>query len=306
MPNLKPALTSVSSLLAYRARILSALPAEHSFTPYMTLYLNNTVSPEEIALAKNTPYILGAKLYPAGSTTHSDEGASDLTTLYPLLSLMQEQNLVLQVHGEATHGDIFDREKLFLTESLLPIIRQFPKLRVILEHISTKAAVDFVTEAPDTVAATLTPHHLLYERNQLLAGGIRPHYYCLPILKRASDRQALQQAAVSANPKFFAGTDSAPHAQGTKETDCGCAGIYSAPYAVCLYTQLFDELGQLDKLDAFLGFFGAQFYELPINTTQLSLRKIPQKLPKSLPLGDNAVIPIEAGNTLPWSIHEPQ
>lgn len=304
MPNLKPALTTVQALLAYRARILTALPNGHTFNPLMTLYLNETVTPNELLLAQQNQFILGAKLYPAGATTNAEEGVTDFRTLYPLLELMQEYDLVLQIHGEATHGDIFDREKQFLTESLAPIIANFPRLRIVLEHISSKAAVEFITAAPETVAATITPHHLLYQRNNLLAAGIRPHYYCLPILKRAEDQRALQKAAISGNPKFFAGTDSAPHSQETKESACGCAGIYSAPYAVALYAQLFDELHNLDKLDAFLGRFGAQFYGLPINKTQIILHKKTQKVPQSLPLGSKRVIPIEAGNSLSWSIHE--
>ena len=304
MPNLKPALTTVAAVLAYRARILAALPPNHPFTPCMTLYLNETVSPNDLLLAKDNPHILGAKLYPAGATTNSQEGAHNLRALYPLLEIMQDYNLVLQIHGETTTGDIFDREKHFLTEELKPIMKNFPQLRIVLEHISTKAAADFVAEAPATLTATITPHHLLYDRNQLLAGGIRPHYYCLPILKRASDQLALKQAAISGNPKFFAGTDSAPHAQQTKETACGCAGIYSAPYAVALYAQVFDEINGLKQLDTFLSRFGAEFYQLPINKTQLVLKKTPQQVPQTLPLGKTHVIPIEAGNDLPWSVYE--
>ena len=304
MPNLKPALTTVQALLAYRARILAVLPAGHTFNPLMTLYLNETVKPEELVLAKQNPFIVCAKLYPAGATTHSAEGVTNLRALYPLLELMQEYDLVLQIHGESTAGDIFDREKHFLSEGLAPIIANFPRLRIVLEHISSKAAAEFIMNAPNTVAATITPHHLLYQRNHLLAAGIRPHYYCLPILKRAEDQRALQNAATSGNPRFFAGTDSAPHSQETKESACGCAGIYSAPYAVPLYAQLFDELNQLDKLNAFLGHFGAQFYGFPMNKTQLILRKTPQKVPQSLPLGNKRVVPIEAGNSIAWSVHE--
>ena len=305
MPNLKPALTTVESLLNYRSRILAVLPKGHAFTPLMTLYINNFVTTEQLALAKQHPFIVGAKLYPAGVTTHSEEGVSNLQAIYPLLECLQENDLVLQIHGESTQGDIFDREKRFLSEGLTPIIHNFPKQRIVLEHISTQTAAEFITNAPKTVAATITPHHLLYQRNHLLAGGIRPHYYCLPVLKRAEDQLALQKAATSGNPKFFAGTDSAPHAQENKETACGCAGIYSSPYAVALYAQVFEELNQLNKLDAFLGRFGAQFYGVPINKTKLILQKIPQHVPQSLPLGNSLVVPIEAGNTLPWSlVHE--
>lgn len=304
MPNLKPALTTVHALLAYRARILAVLPEGHSFNPLMTLYLNDTVTPDELVLAQQNPFIVGAKLYPAGATTNSEEGVTSLRALYPLLDLMQSHDLVLQIHGETTKGDIFDREKQFLTDDLAPIIANFPKLRIVLEHISTQVAAEFIADAPKTVAATITPHHLLYQRNHLLAGGVRPHYYCLPILKRAEDQRALQHCALSGNPKFFAGTDSAPHSQESKESACGCAGIYSSPYAVPLYAQVFDELNHLDKLDAFLGRFGAEFYRFPLNKTQLVLHKTPQKVPQSLPLGGKRVIPIEAGNNLPWSVHE--
>jgi dihydroorotase len=305
MPNLKPALTSVDAILTYRNRILSFLDEESSFEPYMTLYLNEQVRPAELVKAKDFPYILGAKLYPAGATTNSDEGARSLKALYPLLEIMQEQDLVLQIHGEVTEGDIFHREAHFIESCLLPITQSFPNLRIVLEHISTRAAVEFITEASNKIAATITPHHLLYNRNQLLAGGIRPHYYCLPILKREADQIALQQAATSGNRKFFAGTDSAPHSRANKENACGCAGIYSAPYALAMYAQVFDKLGKLDKLNSFLGHFGAEFYQLPINQTELILRKIPQSIPESLPLGEDEVIPVAAGEQLEWSVYEP-
>lgn len=304
MPNLKPALTSVAAVLAYRERIVAAL-GNQNFTPFMTLYLNEQVLPDDLAQAKQQPYILGAKLYPAGATTNSEEGARSLHAIYPLLEIMQQQDLVLQIHGEVTQGDIFQREAEFITSCLRPLIKNFPKLRVVLEHISTQEAVEFVKQAPETVAATITPHHLLYNRNHLLAGGIRPHYYCLPILKRESDQRALQQAAISGNKKFFAGTDSAPHAKTNKENACGCAGIYSAPFAVAMYAQVFDELNQLAKLDAFMGRFGAEFYHLPINQTQLILRKEVQRIPDTLPLGLDAVVPVAAGETLQWSPYEP-
>jgi dihydroorotase len=306
MPNLRPALTSVEAIFAYRERILSTLDPGHHFNPYMTLYLNERVSIEDLEQIKNFPFILGAKLYPAGATTNSDEGARSLTSLYPLLEIMQEQDLVLQIHGEITEGDIFDREANFIDMFLRPLIKNFPKLRIVMEHISTKAAVEFVSQESVQVAATITPHHLLYNRNQLLAGGIRPHYYCLPILKSETDQRALQQAAISANPKFFAGTDSAPHAKTSKESACGCAGIYSAPYAVAMYAQMFDTLGQLDKLDNFLGHFGAEFYQLPLNKTELILRKVPQLIPATLPLGKELVVPVAAGESLEWSVYEPE
>jgi dihydroorotase len=306
MPNLKPALTSLSAITAYHNRILAALPAGHSFTPYMTFYLNTTVVAEDLEQAAAVPYILGAKLYPAGATTNSEAGAKSLKELYPLLEVLQNNNLVLQIHGEVTHSDIFEREALFIEEGLKPLVRNFPKLRIILEHISTKAAVDYVLDAPDTVAATITPHHLLYNRNRLLAGGIRPHYYCLPILKHESDQMALQQAACSGNHKFFAGTDSAPHDISSKENACGCAGIYSAPFALAMYTQCFDELQQLAKLNDFMSRFGAEFYQVPRNQEHIELIKSPQIIPEHLPLGTGKVVPIAAGETIQWSIHAPK
>ncbi|KTC92210.1 dihydroorotase [Legionella cincinnatiensis] len=304
MPNLKPALTSLSSINDYRTRILAALPKGNTFEPYMTFYLNNSVSAEDLNKAAHIPYILGAKLYPAGATTNSEAGAKSLTELYPLFEVLQSNNLVLQIHGEVTHSDIFARESLFIDEYLKPIVSNFPKLRIVFEHISTQTAVEYVLQAPKTVSATITPHHLLYNRNQLLAGGLRPHYYCLPILKHEKDQKALQLAACSGNPKFFAGTDSAPHSVHTKENACGCAGIYSAPFALALYAQVFDELNQLNQLNHFLSHFGAEFYQLPINQQHIELVKSPQIVPDYLPLGVYQVVPIAAGETIQWSIHE--
>lgn len=304
MPNLKPALTSISLLKAYHQRILAAQNKQFSFVPYLTLYLNEEVSPEELGHLKQHPFILGAKLYPLGATTNSAQGVSSIRTLYCHFDIMQTHDLVLQIHGEVTHSDIFRRESLFLTEELTPIIRNFPRLRIVLEHISTRAAVDFVTNSSKNVAATITPHHLLYNRNHLLSGGIKPHYYCLPILKHEQDQKALQIAATSGNQKFFAGTDSAPHSQMQKENACGCAGIYSAPYAVAMYTQLFDELGKLNNLNAFMSQFGAEFYHLPILNEQIELVKQAQTIPFQLPLGDTQVVPVAAGTHLTWSVHE--
>ncbi|MBN9231686.1 MAG: dihydroorotase [Legionella sp.] len=305
MPNLQPALTELSDLLDYHQRILAAIPKKDAaFTPYMTFYLNEKLKPETLEQAKSYPLILGAKLYPAGATTHSAEGVRSIKTLYPLLELMQAQGLTLQIHGEVTHGDIFDREEAFIQEHLRAIVHNFPKLRIVLEHISSAAAVNFVMNTPDQVVATITPQHLLYNRNQLLAGGIRPHYYCLPILKTASDQRALQTAACSGNPKFFAGTDSAPHARQTKENACGCAGIYSAPYAVALYTQVFAQLDQLRRLNDFLSRFGAEFYGLSVNRKQIELRKYAQQIPATLPFGTDEVVPIAAGESIDWSSYE--
>lgn len=303
MPNLKPALTDLAAIEAYRNRIIAEIPKGNTFEPFMTFYLNESVIASDLEIAASIPYILGAKLYPAGATTNSEAGVKSLSALYPLIEIMQDNNLVLQIHGEVTHSDIFEREALFIKEYLHPLISSFPKLKVVLEHISTKAAVEFVTQAPPNVAATITPHHMMYNRNQLLAGGLRPHYYCLPILKHERDQKALLQAAASGNPKFFAGTDSAPHAIKTKENACGCAGIFSAPYALAFYTQLFDEMNQLNQLNSFMSHFGAEFYQLPINQDRIELIKSPQTIPSSLPFGTERVVPMAAGDTLPWSIH---
>lgn len=303
MPNLTPPLTNIPDLLAYRERIIAAIPGGLSFTPYMTFYLNDKLTPASIQEAKQYPFILGAKLYPQGATTNSNEGPASLQAIYPLLECLQDAGLVLQIHGEQTHGDIFDRETLFLTEELQPLLNNFPRLRVVLEHISSQAAVDFVTHSKHPLSATITVHHLLYNRNHMLAGGIRPHYYCLPILKRDKDQKALQQAATSGNPQFFAGTDSAPHSRSNKENACGCAGIYTAPYAVPLYAEVFEHLNQLDKLNDFLSGFGADFYHLPRNQAQLILHKQPQKVPASLPFGKDTITPIAANQTISWSVH---
>lgn len=304
MPNLKPALTSLELLKAYRERIIATTSKDSTFIPYMTFYLNETVKPEELEQAAKIPYILGAKLYPAGATTNSEAGVKSLISLYPLLELMQANNLVLQIHGEVTHSDIFEREALFIEHYLKPLVSNFPRLRIILEHISTKEAVDFVNEAPSTVAATITAHHLLYNRNHLLAGGIRPHYYCLPILKHEQDQKALQQAATSGSLKFFAGTDSAPHNVLTKEHACGCAGIYSAPFALPFYAHLFDQLNRLKQLEHFMSYYGAEFYQLPQNEARIELIKKPQTIPLSLPFGTQSVVPMGAGEVLPWSVNE--
>ncbi len=305
MPNLQPPLTTLSSLVNYHQRILRQVNDSANFTPYLSFYLNETVTPEELLQATQYPYILGAKLYPAGATTNSAQGAQSIKALYPLFEAMQNNNLVLQIHGEVTHGDIFERETLFIEEHLRPLIQNFPQLRIVLEHISTRAAVDFVMNAPHTLAATITPHHLMFNRNQLLAGGIKPHYYCLPILKHELDQKALQQAAMSGNGKFFAGTDSAPHPQSQKESACGCAGIYSAPYALAMYAQLFDGFGQLNRLNDFMSGYGANFYQLPLTEQTIELIKKPQMIPSSLPLGDDKVIPLAAGSVLEWSVHAP-
>jgi dihydroorotase len=302
MPNLQPPLTNITEILAYRERIMTELKNESSFHPYMTLYLNETIKPEHLSELKTQPDILGAKLYPAGATTNSAQGAKSISALYPHFEALQEANLVLQIHGEVTHGDIFDRESLFIKNHLAKILKNFPRLKVVLEHISTKAAVEFISQAKDNIAATITPHHLLFNRNQMLTSGIKPHYYCLPILKRESDQKALLQAATSGNKKFFAGTDSAPHSKNLKESECGCAGVYSAPYAVAMYAEAFDKLNAIDKLENFIARFGANFYQLPIQSEQIEIIKKPQVIPLMLPLGNDKVVPLAAGRTLQWSV----
>ncbi len=304
MPNLKPALTTLEAVRAYRARIMAAIGNVHHFTPFMTLYLNEHVTPEDLIAASADPFVLGAKLYPAGATTNSEEGASSVRGLYPLLEVMQQHDLVLQIHGEVTHGDIFERESTFIETCLKPLVKNFPKLRIVLEHVSTRTGVDFVTQAPETVAATITPHHLLYNRNQLLAGGIKPHYYCLPVLKHERDQLALQLAAVSGSGKFFAGSDSAPHAKELKESACGCAGVYSAPFALAMYAQVFDRLDSMAKLDAFMSQSGARFYQLPVLNERIELVNVPQTIPQALPFGHDYVVPLAAGSMLEWSIHD--
>ncbi|MDF1827909.1 MAG: dihydroorotase [Legionellaceae bacterium] len=302
MPNLTPPLTTLDSVLAYRERILLVSKAYPHFTPYMTLYLNDDVDPEAFTSVQKHKFILGAKLYPAGVTTNAEAGARSIQALYPALEAMQAADVVLQIHGEVLEGDIFEREALFIERELKPLIRNFPKLRVVLEHISTQAAVDFVRDGPSTLAATITPHHVLYNRNQLLAGGLRPHYYCLPILKHQNDQAALQGAAISGNPKFFAGTDSAPHGIHQKECSEGCAGVFSAPFALSMYAEMFDAMSALDKLDAFLGRFGAEFYQLKPSSDKIQLIRQPFDVPRQLDLGETHVVPVNAGGRFAWSV----
>ena len=303
MPNLSTPLTTLEALLDYRQQVLKAAAAYPQFAPYFNFYLNETVLPETLVAAKKYPFILGGKLYPAGVTTNSEAGAQSIRALYPLFDVMQTNDLVLQIHGEVIAGDIFEREVLFLEAHLKGILKNFPRLRIVLEHISTKEAVQFVKTAPDTLTATITPHHLMYDRNRLLAGGIRPHYYCLPILKHANDRAALQAAAISGNPKFFAGTDSAPHGKAQKECASGCAGIYVAPFALAMYAEVFDSLNALDKLDDFLSRFGAEFYQLPLFSSQtLTLVRKPLAVPLALNFNQTIVVPVQAGGSFAWSI----
>ncbi|MCO7190867.1 MULTISPECIES: dihydroorotase [unclassified Pseudoalteromonas] len=303
MPNLVPPATCTQSALAYRERILAAQP-KAQFEPLMVLYLTDNTSAEEIRAAKASGHIVAAKLYPAGATTNSDSGVTDVENIYPILEVMQEVGMLLLVHGEVTDSsiDIFDREKVFIDTKLKKVVDAFPKLKIVLEHITTQDAVEFVESAPDNVAATITAHHLLYNRNHMLAGGIRPHYYCLPILKRNTHQQALLRAATSGSKKFFLGTDSAPHAKDKKEAACGCAGAYTAHAAIELYAEAFEEAGSLDKLEGFASHFGPDFYGLPRNTDTITLEKTSWQVPESYPLGDTQVVPIKAGTSVDWQV----
>ncbi len=304
MPNLKPPVTDTAQALAYRQRILEALPAGLDFQPLMTLYLTESTTPQEIDRAAASGAVFAIKLYPAGATTNSDAGVRDLRRAYPALARMQELGLVFCVHGEVVDPDIdiFDREAVFIERTLAPLMRELPGLKIVLEHITTREAAQFVGAAPDNIAATLTPQHLLYNRNAILVGGIRPHLYCLPILKRESHREALLAAATSGSKKFFLGTDSAPHAQGAKENACGCAGCYSAHAALELYAEAFEQAGALDKLEAFASFNGADFYDLPRNQSTVTLEKQSWQVPADYAFGDSRVIPLRAGETLRWKL----
>ena len=303
MPNLVPPATCTDTALSYRERIMSANP-QGNFEPLMVLYLTDKTTPDEIVKAKATGKIVAAKLYPAGATTNSDSGVTSVKNIYPALKAMQEVGMLLLVHGEVTDSsiDIFDREKVFLDTILGDVVNDFPELKIVLEHITTKDAVEFVVNAPSNVAATITAHHLLYNRNHMLAGGIRPHYYCLPILKRNIHQQALMAAAISGNKKFFLGTDSAPHYKDKKEAACGCAGAYTAHAAIELYAEAFEDAGALDMLEGFASHFGPDFYELPRNTDTITLQRKPWKVPASYTLGDSEVVPIKAENTMDWSV----
>jgi len=304
MPNLKPAITTTEQALAYRERILKALQANSKFDPLMTLYLTENTSPEEIDKAKRSGHIHAIKYYPAGATTHSDSGVKDITKVYDTLNAMVENDLPLLVHGEVVDNniDIFDREKVFIDYVLDPVLKNFPQLRVVFEHITTKDAVQFVMACSENVAATITPHHLLFNRNAMLVGGIRPHYYCLPVLKRKDHQTALLEAATSGNPKFFLGTDSAPHAKHAKESACGCAGIYSAHAALEFYAMAFEQADKLDMLQGFASFYGADFYKLPRNTRQVSLVKKDWLIPASYTAGTETIVPMLAGESIPWQL----
>jgi len=304
MPNLRPPVSTTEAAGAYRERILGALAPGSRFEPLMTLYLTDNTSPAEIARAKASGFVHAVKYYPAGATTNSDSGVTRLERTYGALAAMEKHGLVLSVHGEVVDADIdmFDRERVFIERSLSAIVRDFPELKVVVEHITTAEAAAFVGEASPRIAATITPQHLLYSRNALFVGGIRPHYYCLPILKRETHRRALVAAAISRNPKYFLGTDSAPHARHTKETACGCAGCYTAPVALPLYAEAFEAAGALDRLEGFASHFGADFYGLPRNADKVTLRRQSWTVPTEYPFDGQPVVPLRAGETLAWRI----
>ncbi len=303
MPNLVPPVMNAEQALAYKARIQEARPAGNQFEPLMVLYLTDNTDPAEIAKAKAAG-VTACRLYPAGPTTNSASGVTDLKKIYPVLEAMEKAGMHFLLHGEVTDSaiDIFDREKEFLDRTFGQVVNNFPKLKMVLEHITTADAAEFVAAAPANVAATITAHHLLYNRNHMLAGGIRPHYYCLPILKRGTHQQALIKAATSGNPKFFLGTDSAPHAKDKKEAACGCAGSYTAYAAIELYAEAFEDANALDKLEAFASHFGADFYGLPRNTETITLVKKDWQVPDTLSFGDQPLVPLRAGETLRWQL----
>ena len=306
MPNLKPPVTTTALAAQYRQRILAARPTGSDFEPLMTLYLTDRTSPEEIDRACDSGFVIGCKLYPAGATTHSDAGVTDISRIDAVLARMAERNLPLQIHGEVTADevDVFDREREFIERTLRPLAARHAGLRVIFEHITTAAAVEFVQNAREGIAATITPQHLLYNRNEMFRGGIRPHFYCLPVLKTEPDRQALLEAATSGHRRFFLGTDSAPHERHTKEAACGCAGIYSAHAALELYAEAFERMGRLDRLEAFASLNGPDFYRLPRNTTTVTLRRTNWQVPQAYAFGSGTVVPMRAGETLSWQLVE--
>ena len=304
MPNLRPAVRTTAQALDYRERILGEVPEGASFEPLMTLYLTDDTPPEEIARARLSGRVFGVKLSPAGATTHSDEGVSRLSRCFHALEKMEELGVPLLVHGETTDPaiDVFDREQVFIEEVLGPAVERFPRLKVVLEHVTTRDAVQYVEVTGPNIAATITAHHLLLNRNALFLGGIRPHHYCLPVLKREEHREALVEAATSGNPKFFLGTDSAPHARNAKEAACGCAGIYTAHAALELYAIAFDEAGALAKLEGFASVHGAQFYGLPVNRGSVTLARGEWRVPETLAFGGEDLVPFRAGEALPWKL----
>ncbi len=304
MPNLNPPVRTVADAAAYRERILAALPTGVTFEPLMTLYLTDNTPPTEIIKAKDSGFIHAVKYYPAGATTNSNSGVTDIRRVETALEAMQEVNLPLLLHGEVTDAniDIFDREAVFIERILEPLLQRLPRLRVVLEHITTSQSAAFVAQSSANIAATLTAHHLLYNRNAMFQGGIRPHAYCLPVLKRETHRQALIAAATSGNPRFFLGTDSAPHPRHAKEAACGCAGIYSAHTAIELYAEVFEQNAALDKLEAFASFHGADFYGLPHNQERITLVKQPWTVPSLLGEGTGAIVPLRAGENMVWQL----
>ena len=307
MPNLKPPVTTVEAAAAYRDRIVAALPAGSSFTPLMTLYLTDGTSPDDVRRAKESGFVHGIKLYPAGATTNSAAGVTNLRHCWPTLETMQAVGMPLLVHGEVTDSavDLFDRERVFIDEQLIPLRAAFPGLRVVFEHITTREAADYVTDCcgrEHTLAATITAHHLLYNRNALFAGGLRPHWYCLPVLKREPHRLALVQAATSGRSCFFLGTDSAPHARHAKESACCGAGAFTAFHAIELYAEAFERAGRLDRLEGFASFFGADFYGLARNAERITIARKPWSIPDHLPFGSEQLVPLDAGGTLSWRL----
>ncbi|MGY5453290.1 dihydroorotase [Agarivorans sp. MS3-6] len=304
MPNLTPPVTQLSDAKAYYQRIKQALSEQSEFEPLMTLYLTDATTPAMIAEAAASGIVKACKLYPANATTNSAHGVTDVTALRPVFEAMAEHGLLLLVHGEVTHADIdiFDREAAFIDAHMRDLVNSLPNLKIVFEHITTAEAADFVLNAPDNVAATITPQHLMYNRNHLLAGGLRPHNYCLPVLKRQTHQQALQKAVASGTKKIFLGTDSAPHLQGAKESACGCAGCYSAPAAIELYAEIFEQLGILDKLEAFASFNGPDFYGLPRNNETITLTKDAWQVPESVMVEEQALVPFFAGETLQWQV----
>lgn len=304
MPNLRPPVTTTALAQSYRQRIMSAIPDNVSFEPLLTLYLTDNTSADEIRRAKDSGIVHGVKLYPAGATTNSDAGVTELTKCYRALEAMQEVGMPLLIHGEVTHADIdvFDREKVFIERIMQPLRKDLPELRIIFEHITTADAADYVASENENIAATITAHHLLLNRNHLLVGGIHPHHYCLPVLKRNTHQQALIKAAISGNPKFFLGTDSAPHPRTGKEASCGCAGIYSGHAAIELYAEAFEQAKALDKLEGFASFYGADFYHLPRNKQTISLQKQSWDVPDKLEYDSTELIPMRAGQQIHWKV----
>jgi dihydroorotase len=304
MPNLTPPVTTIAAAQGYRDRIMAALPAGADFTPLMTCYLTDGADPREIAEGYERGVFAACKLYPAHATTNSAHGVTDVSNIYPVLEAMQRIGMPLLVHGEVTDPevDIFDREKVFIDRVFVRLLRDFPDLKIVFEHITTAEAAQFVEEAGPNMAATITPQHLVINRNALLVGGMRPHFYCLPVAKREEHRQAVRRAATSGSPKFFLGTDSAPHARGAKESACGCAGIFNAPFALEAYAQVFEEEGALERLEAFASENGARFYGLPFNEAQVELERVATPVPEQLDGAGDALIPFQAGETLRWRL----